>query len=125
MAGPRSNKRASEYEEDDGFVANDSDENLDLGRPKKKPRSTKSSKSATSESTGGPIKDNEGNPYWEISTQRRVTISKFKGQTFVNIREFYEKDGQDLPGKKVWCLLFTRSDGVMVKQLMTARRASP
>lgn len=32
---------------------------------------------------------------------RRVAISEFKGKRMVNIREFYEKDGKDLPGKKV------------------------
>lgn len=32
---------------------------------------------------------------------RRVTISSFRGKTLVNIREYYEKDGQELPGKKV------------------------
>ncbi|KAF7119106.1 hypothetical protein CNMCM5793_008845 [Aspergillus hiratsukae] len=31
---------------------------------------------------------------------RRVTISSFRGKTLVNIREYYEKDGQELPGKK-------------------------
>lgn len=32
---------------------------------------------------------------------RKVTLSEFKGKTMVNIREYYEKDGKELPGKKV------------------------
>ncbi|KAE8361029.1 transcriptional Coactivator p15-domain-containing protein [Aspergillus caelatus] len=44
--------------------------------------------------------DANGNRYWEISKLRRVTISSFRGKTLVNIREYYEKDGQELPGKK-------------------------
>ena len=28
-------------------------------------------------------------------------ISEYKGQCMVSIREYYEKDGQALPGKKV------------------------
>lgn len=32
---------------------------------------------------------------------RRVTISNFRGRNMVNIREYYEKDGEELPGKKV------------------------
>ncbi|KAL4451272.1 hypothetical protein ABPG77_009344 [Micractinium sp. CCAP 211/92] len=36
----------------------------------------------------------------ELSSSRRADISHFKGQTFVGIREYYEKDGQQLPGKK-------------------------
>lgn len=48
-----------------------------------------------------PKTDSNGDPYWEISRQRRVTISTFKGRVLVNVREYYEKDGQELPGKKV------------------------
>ena len=28
-----------------------------------------------------------------------MVVSNYKGQTFLNIREFYEKDGKHLPGK--------------------------
>lgn len=31
---------------------------------------------------------------------RTVKVSDFKGKQYVNIREFYEKDGKKLPGKK-------------------------
>ncbi|OJJ67509.1 hypothetical protein ASPBRDRAFT_161888 [Aspergillus brasiliensis CBS 101740] len=44
--------------------------------------------------------DSNGDLYWEISKARRVTISSFRGKTMVSIREYYEKDGQELPGKK-------------------------
>ncbi|KAJ9603669.1 hypothetical protein H2200_011855 [Cladophialophora chaetospira] len=47
-----------------------------------------------------PQVDSDGNKYWEIAKARRVTISEFKGKTMVGIREYYEKDGQWLPGKK-------------------------
>lgn len=46
-------------------------------------------------------KDDDGNEYWEISKNRRVQVSDFKGKYMINIREFYEKDGKALPGKKV------------------------
>jgi hypothetical protein len=45
--------------------------------------------------------DDDGNEFWEISNKRRLQISEFKKNTMVSIREFYEKDGQMLPGKKV------------------------
>ncbi|KIW27909.1 uncharacterized protein PV07_07606 [Cladophialophora immunda] len=47
-----------------------------------------------------PQVDSDGNTYWEISKARRVTLSEFKGKKLVNIREYYEKDNQWLPGKK-------------------------
>ena len=48
-----------------------------------------------------PQVDGDGNQYWEIAKARRVTISEFKGKTMVGIREYYEKDNEWLPGKKV------------------------
>jgi len=35
-----------------------------------------------------------------LSTKRRVTLSEFKGRTLVSIREFYLKDGKELPTSK-------------------------
>lgn len=42
----------------------------------------------------------------KLSGKRRVTIDNFKGNTMVNIREYYEdkSSGNMLPGKKV-CIL--------------------
>ena len=37
----------------------------------------------------------------QLSSKRKVTLSDFKNQKYVNIREFYDKDGKELPGKKV------------------------
>ncbi|KAL2758038.1 hypothetical protein ACRALDRAFT_1068482 [Sodiomyces alcalophilus JCM 7366] len=54
----------------------------------------------TASSTPGSGHDKEGNPYWELSNKRRVGLSKFKDMTMINIREFWEKDGEMLPGKK-------------------------
>ena len=31
---------------------------------------------------------------------RRVTVNTYQGNVYVNIREYYEKDGKQLPGKK-------------------------
>ncbi|KAL1993364.1 hypothetical protein VTN49DRAFT_3313 [Thermomyces lanuginosus] len=62
---------------------------------------TKTTVSSSSKRTGPqPKTDSNGDIYWEISRMRRVTISNFKGRNMVNIREYYEKDGEELPGKK-------------------------
>lgn len=96
-------QQADDYESDGGFVED-------------APRSKKAK-------VGRPVinemqTDDEGNEFWEVGTpfgkvqnlpltslqlsgKRRVQISDFKGTTMVGIREFYEKDGKILPGKKV------------------------
>ena len=45
--------------------------------------------------------DDNGDKYWELSGLRRVTVSEYNKKSMVSIREYYEKDGKQLPGKKV------------------------
>ncbi|XP_055303610.1 RNA polymerase II transcriptional coactivator [Sitodiplosis mosellana] len=66
-----------------------------------------------------PKKDSDGNLQFELSNNRRVTVSSFKGKVYVNIREFYQKDGDWLPGKKgialspeQWNALLEKSDEI-------------
>ena len=85
---------SDDYVSDEGFVAD---------APSSKKSKTTSSRSkpsnASSSVAGGT--DLEGNLYWEISGKKRVTLTEFKGRKLIQIREYYEKDGKDLPGKKV------------------------
>ncbi|KAL9330036.1 hypothetical protein ACSQ67_005039 [Phaseolus vulgaris] len=37
---------------------------------------------------------------FQLSEKRRVTIQDFRGKTLVSIREYYKKDGKDLPTSK-------------------------
>lgn len=37
---------------------------------------------------------------YELGGKRYVSVSEFKGKKLVNIREYYQKDGKTLPGKK-------------------------
>ncbi|KIW10979.1 hypothetical protein PV08_10278 [Exophiala spinifera] len=87
---------ASSKKRKSSFVAND-DSDVEADVPTKRGKGT----SGTSFKPAGKRQtDSEGNPYWEISKGRRVTISEFKGKTLVNVREYYQKDGEWLPGKK-------------------------
>ncbi|KAF2173649.1 hypothetical protein M409DRAFT_15927 [Zasmidium cellare ATCC 36951] len=91
--GQSSCKRAAaeDYEDDGGFV-----EDAPKSKKSKNGASKPSAKSAKYEMQ----KDADGNEYWEISGKRRLQVSEFKGNTMIGIREFYEKDGEMLPGKK-------------------------
>ena len=36
----------------------------------------------------------------KLEGKKKVSIRKFKGQIYVDIREYYEKDGEEKPSKK-------------------------
>ncbi|KAH9963907.1 transcriptional Coactivator p15-domain-containing protein [Russula dissimulans] len=45
-------------------------------------------------------KNSEGDAYVDLGKRKRVTVRSFKGQTLVDIREYYGDDGDEKPGKK-------------------------
>lgn len=53
-----------------------------------------------------------------MSGKRRVGVQEFKGKVMVNVREYYEKDGQMLPGKKVrvYSFFYCFSSGMGMKR---------
>lgn len=51
-------------------------------------------------SSGPGKKNDDGDTYFLLGDRKRVSVRSFKGNTYVDIREFYEKDGKQLPGKK-------------------------
>jgi Transcriptional Coactivator p15 (PC4) len=102
--GLRTQKRKSSADDnvfDDGFVAGGTDAS---DHPSK--RSKTGPKSSSFATAGKTQLDSDGNQYWEISKLRRVTVSEFKGKRMISIREYYEKDRKELPGKKVRMSLF-------------------
>ncbi|EGP86695.1 uncharacterized protein MYCGRDRAFT_43207 [Zymoseptoria tritici IPO323] len=84
MSSKPSRKRVAAFEDPDSDTNN---------------QQTKKSKKTSGFSTEMQT-DADGNPFWEISNKRRLGVSTFKNNVMVSIREFYEKDGQMLPGKK-------------------------
>jgi len=108
MVKPKRNiTEVDTYESDGGFVSNDDS---------KAPKSKKTKKAQTGSRS-------EGAKFWSVSPQttlffrytvltftfqlssgrqpRRVEIAEFKNNKLISIREFYEKDDEYLPGKKV------------------------
>lgn len=80
----------------------ESDSDSDSGPEDRNPsKKMKSDGSKSSSSSGrAPKTNNEGDPFWDLGMRKRVTVRQFKGTTYVDIREYYEKDGKMLPGKK-------------------------
>ena len=37
---------------------------------------------------------------FQLADRRKISVREFKGKVYVDIREFYESDGELKPGKK-------------------------
>lgn len=44
-------------------------------------------------------KDEDGGKI-DLGKNKKVSVREFKGKVLIDIREFYNKDGKDMPGKK-------------------------
>ncbi|MCJ1386459.1 hypothetical protein MMC17_009585 [Xylographa soralifera] len=104
---PSNRKRTStSYESDDGFVDDDDDHKPSTKKVKTEKAASKLKKApakpteAGAEVAGGGALDSHGDEFWELTSNRPVVVSRFGGKVMVSVREYYEKDGQSLPGKK-------------------------
>ncbi|CAK1540412.1 unnamed protein product [Leptosia nina] len=78
------------------------------------PKNKKQRQASSSDSDDGPVDRNpppekkaktatrtdDKEPTWVLQGKKLVKVREFKGKVYVDIREFYEKDGNLLPGKK-------------------------
>ena len=60
--------------------------------------------------------DDKNQVYFNVSPKKRVTICEWQGVPRVDLREFYERDGKLLPGKKGIVLSLTEYQ--IVKQFI-------
>lgn len=106
-ASKRTREDADTYESDGGFVSND-DGQAPKSKKNKKGASNSDTKDSPSWEVRGPLVSNcirivanLNNKLSNGRNPRKVEVSEFKGARLINVREFYEKDGNLLPGKKV------------------------
>eukprot|EP01138_Halocafeteria_seosinensis_P015759 gb/GECG01016083.1/.p1 GENE.gb/GECG01016083.1/~~gb/GECG01016083.1/.p1 ORF type:complete len:160 (+),score=37.02 gb/GECG01016083.1/:1-480(+) len=45
-------------------------------------------------------RNSEGEMSWALSGKKKATVRQFQGKTLIDIREFYQKDGEEKPGRK-------------------------
>ncbi|KAF8499684.1 transcriptional Coactivator p15-domain-containing protein [Russula emetica] len=69
----------------------------------KKPRISSKSDEDDTDSEDAETKfqmNSEGEMYADLGKKKRVTVRSFKGNTLVDIREYYGAEGDEKPGKK-------------------------
>ena len=98
-------RNAETYDSDNGFIED--------APPIKSAKMSKIKSAATIDdddapaktlsSSSKPQKDENGDRYWPLNGPgtRRITINKFKNKWMVNVREYYDANGEMKPGKKV------------------------
>lgn len=65
-----------------------------------KVKERKDSRAESSKKSKSSSKDKDEEPTFELGKNKRVTVREFKGQIYVDIREFYDSEGELKPGKK-------------------------
>jgi hypothetical protein len=104
MERNNNNNNQQTTEDDDDFQQEDQDsimkELANIEQQKKRLKTADSS--AATAASSSDIKNGEkvsDGIRFPLSNKRFVTAKTWKGKTYVDVREFYEKDGELLPGK--------------------------
>uniref|UniRef100_A0A915EG45 Transcriptional coactivator p15 (PC4) C-terminal domain-containing protein n=1 Tax=Ditylenchus dipsaci TaxID=166011 RepID=A0A915EG45_9BILA len=102
-------KQAPEKQKVKSAAIVESSDESENEKPKKKRKHEKESSSQDTSSKSSSkkskkdkeyVKSANGEEMIEFGKNRFVSCTEFKGKKMINIREYYEKDGKLLPGKK-------------------------
>ncbi|XP_019084444.1 PREDICTED: RNA polymerase II transcriptional coactivator KIWI isoform X2 [Camelina sativa] len=74
--------------------------NLKPTRRLRKSQSQQTPPTSLTTSSSATVYDGLFGVYIQISKNRRVSVRNWNGKIWIDIREFYVKDGKTLPGKK-------------------------
>ncbi|CAL1707514.1 unnamed protein product [Somion occarium] len=110
-SAPKRNTRASKSKKRSETEDEDEDEDEEEEKPAPKKQKLDKGKVAVKKSSSNEPKEDEtdgsairtdkdGSKYVELGKKRRAAVREFKGVVYLDIREFYEKGGEELPGKK-------------------------
>jgi hypothetical protein len=91
-------EKESDESEDESIKKASKSNGKDSNKKSNKKETTKKAKKESNVSEDED--DQHKNGMYELSKQRFVSLSEFKGKHYVNIREYYEKNGKLLPGNK-------------------------
>ncbi|XP_014250842.1 RNA polymerase II transcriptional coactivator [Cimex lectularius] len=84
-------KSDSEYSDSGSEERPVKKQKVEKSKPKPKPKPSKQ-------------RDEDEEPSWSLDNRRFIKVREFRGKVMIDIREYYERDGDLLPGKKGICL---------------------
>ncbi|EPQ57524.1 PC4-domain-containing protein [Gloeophyllum trabeum ATCC 11539] len=109
VASPSEDENEQEYSKSESSSEEEAKPLAKRAKPSKYAPARKCKK-ADPESSGGQDDDEgdevqvhmtkDGEQYVDLGKKKRATVRSFKGQVYVDIREFYGEDGDEKPGKK-------------------------
>ncbi|KAI1706429.1 transcriptional coactivator p15 (PC4) domain-containing protein [Ditylenchus destructor] len=100
VSSKKSKKQAESKSKKRAAVESDSDPGVDPDDLQPKSKQAKNEPQSSAKVKKNRAMSASGEELIEIGKNKYVSVTEFKGTPYVNIREYYEKDGKLLPSKK-------------------------